>query len=89
MLYLFGLVLGTGFAVSVAAFAGALGQARAVASAAEAIARQPEATGNIRTLLIIGLAFIESLTIYTLIIALFMLGPKLPSTEAVMKLLAR
>jgi F-type H+-transporting ATPase subunit c len=63
MLYLFGLVLATGFAVAIAAFAGALGQGRAIVAALEGTARQPEASSNLRTLLIIGLAFIESLTI--------------------------
>jgi len=89
MLYLFGLVLAAGFAVSVAAFAGALAQGRAVASAMEAIGRQPEATGRIQFALIIGLAFIESLTIYALLIALFILGPRLPVTAEIIKLLGR
>ena len=86
MLYLFGLVIATGFAVAVAAFAGALGQGRAIAAALEGTARQPEASGNIRTLLIIGLAFIESLTIYVLVIA-FLLLPKLPETQKILDLL--
>jgi len=77
MLYLLGLALAVGFGVAIAALGGSLGQGRAVASAVEAIARQPEATGNIRTLLIIGLAFIESLTIYALVLAFLLLG-KLP-----------
>jgi F-type H+-transporting ATPase subunit c len=86
MLYLFGLVLTTGFAVAVAAFAGALGQSRAVAAALEGAARQPEATGNIQRLLIIGLAFIESLTLYVLVIGFLLLG-KLPNTADIVKLL--
>jgi len=86
MLYLFGLVTATGFAVAVAAFAGALGQSKAIVAALEGTARQPEASGNMRTLLIIGLAFIESLTIYVLVIA-FMLLPKLPDTPKILELL--
>ena len=86
MLYLFGLVIATGFAVAVAAFAGALSQGRAIAAALEGTARQPEASGNLRTLLIIGLAFIESLTIYVLVIA-FLLLPKLPETQKILDLL--
>ncbi len=58
------LVLGLGLA----AFGGALGQGRAVAGAAEAVARQPEAGGRIQTMLLLGLAFIETLTIYVLLI---------------------
>ena len=88
MLYLFALGLGAGFAVAVAAFAGALGQGRAIAAGLEGIARQPEAAGRIQTLLIIGLAFIESLTIYALVIAFLLLG-KLPNTADMVRHLAR
>jgi F-type H+-transporting ATPase subunit c len=86
MLYLFGLALAAGFGIAVAAFAGALGQGRAVASAMEGIARQPEAGGRIMTSLIIGLAFIESLVIYTLLLA-FIVSGKLPNTEDIIKIL--
>ena len=51
----------------------AIGQARAVVSAMEGIARQPEAAGPIGNNLIIGLAFIESLSIYVLVIALILI----------------
>ena len=84
MLYLFGLVIATGFAVALAAVAGALGQAKAIVAALEGTARQPEGSGNMRMLLIIGLAFIESLTIYVLVIA-FMLLPKLPETAKILE----
>jgi len=85
-LYLFGLALATGLAVSIAAFAGSLGQARAIAAALEATARQPEAGGRLFTLMILGLAFIESLTIYALVIS-FVLWGKLPAPEAVLQLM--
>ena len=45
-----------------------LGQGRAVASAAEAVARNPAAGASIQTLLVLGLAFIESLALFTLVI---------------------
>jgi F-type H+-transporting ATPase subunit c len=48
----------------------ALGQGRAVAGAAEGMARNPGATGAIRFALILGLALIESLALYTLVIIL-------------------
>jgi F-type H+-transporting ATPase subunit c len=86
MLYLFGLVVATGFAVSFSAIFGGLAQARAITAALEGIARQPEAAGPIRVNMIIGLAFIESLTIYALVVA-FMLFTKLPDTAAIVKLL--
>lgn len=45
-----------------------LGQGKAVASAAEAVARNPAAGASIQTLLVLGLAFIESLALFTLVI---------------------
>jgi F-type H+-transporting ATPase subunit c len=45
-----------------------LGQGKAVAGAAEAVARNPGARAGIQTLLVLGLAFIESLAIFTLLI---------------------
>lgn len=83
-LYLLGLALATGLAVAVAAVAGSVSQARAIVAALEATARQPEAGGRLFTLMILGLAFIESLTIYALVIS-FMLWGKLPSAEEVLR----
>ena len=72
------LAITIGFALALAAFAGAFGQSRAVASALEGMARQPEAAGQIQTAMIIGLAFIESLVIYVLVISFILIG-KLPA----------
>jgi F-type H+-transporting ATPase subunit c len=47
-----------------------LGQGKAAAAAAEATARNPGASGKVLIVMILGLALIESLAIYTLIIAL-------------------
>jgi F-type H+-transporting ATPase subunit c len=71
------LVLTIGFALALAALAGAFGQSKAVHSALEGMARQPEAAGQIQTAMIIGLAFIESLVIYVLVISFILIG-KLP-----------
>ena len=57
------------FLLGLAAAAGAIGQSRGVAAACEGIARNPSAAGAIRLAMIIGLALIESLVIYALIIA--------------------
>ena len=57
------------FAIGVAAFGGALGQARAAAAALEGIARNPQAGGRIFTSMILSLALIESLVIYALVIS--------------------
>jgi F-type H+-transporting ATPase subunit c len=50
-----------------------LGQGKVAASAVEAIARQPEAAGDIRTTMIVGLAMSETAGIYGLLIAFVML----------------
>ena len=59
------------FVLGIAAAAGAIGQSRAIAAACEGIARNPTAAGPIRLAMIIGLALIESLVIYALLIAFF------------------
>lgn len=70
----FGLAIGAGAAIGIAAFGGALGQGRAVAMALEGIARNPNAADRIFTPMIIGLALIESLVIYGLVIAFILQG---------------
>jgi F-type H+-transporting ATPase subunit c len=74
-------ILTGGFALAIAAGLAALGQGRAIASAAEAIARNPSAAGEIRGALILGLVLIESLAIYVLLISLilFFLTPFAPA----------
>jgi F-type H+-transporting ATPase subunit c len=57
---------GIGFAI--AAGLAALGQSRVAASACEGIARNPGAGARIQTAMILGLAFIETLVIFTLVI---------------------
>jgi F-type H+-transporting ATPase subunit c len=75
-------ILTAGFALAIAAGLGALGQGKAVASAAEAIARNPGATGDIRGALLLGLVLIESLVIYVLLISLllFFFNPFVPGS---------
>ena len=63
-------ILGAAFAIAFAAAFGASGQSRAIAAAVSALARNPGAAGDIRFALILGLALIESLVIYALVIAL-------------------
>ena len=62
-------VIAAAFVLGIAAAAGAIGQSRAVVAACEGIARNPGAAGAIRLSMIIGLALIESLVIYALVIA--------------------
>lgn len=67
-------VLAAAFVLGIAAAAGAIGQSRAIVAACEGIARNPGAAGAIRLAMIIGLALIESLVIYALIIAFIIQG---------------
>jgi F-type H+-transporting ATPase subunit c len=64
--------LAAAWLLGIAAAAGAIGQSRAIVAACDGIARNPGAAGAIRLAMIIGLALIESLVIYALIIAFFM-----------------
>jgi F-type H+-transporting ATPase subunit c len=57
--------IGIGLGIALAAGLCGLGQGKAIASATESVARNPGATGSIQFLLILGLAFIESLTLFT------------------------
>ena len=66
------IALAAGLAISIAAAGGALGQSKGVAAALEGIARNPSASGKLVTPMIIGLALIESLVIYSLIVSLLM-----------------
>jgi F-type H+-transporting ATPase subunit c len=58
----------SGFSMAIASGICGLAQGKAVAAAVEGMARNPAAAGAIRLSLIIGLALIESLALYTLLI---------------------
>ena len=60
------LAAGVGFAIAV--FGGALGQSRIGAAACEGAARNPGAAPKIQTMMILGLALIESLVLFALVI---------------------
>ena len=66
-------IITAGFALGIGAGLAALGQGRAVAAAAEGIARNPGAAGDIRGVLLLGLVLIESLAIYVFVISLILL----------------
>jgi F-type H+-transporting ATPase subunit c len=68
----FAIAIGAGLAIGLSAIGGGLGQGKAVAAALEGIARNPGAAGKIVTPMIIGLAMIESLVIYGLVVALIL-----------------
>ena len=56
------------FGMALAAFGGAVSQARVASAACEGIARNPGAAGAIRAAMILGLVFIETLALLTLVI---------------------
>ncbi|PLX66514.1 MAG: ATP synthase F0 subunit C [Denitrovibrio sp.] len=65
--------IGAGLAMGVAALGTGIGQGNAIKGAVEGISRNPSASGKISTTMIIGLALIESLAIYALVVALILL----------------
>ncbi len=66
-------IIAAAIAVSFGAIGPALAEGRAVAAAMDAIARQPEAAGVLSRTLFVGLAMIETMAIYCLVIALLLL----------------
>lgn len=64
--------LACGLAIAIAAFGGALGQGMAIYKGLEGIARNPEAQPKIFIPMIVGLALIESLVIYALVISIML-----------------
>ena len=66
-------VTAAGFGIAIAAFGCGIGQALGLKSAVEGVARNPEASGKITVTLLIGLALIESLCIYALVVALILI----------------
>lgn len=65
--------LGAGIVVGLAALGGAIAMGMAVAKSNEGISRQPEAEGKIRTSMMLGLVFIETVVIYALIVAILII----------------
>lgn len=64
--------VGAALAVCLAAFGSAIGQGIATRGAMDGIARQPEASGDIRTSLILALAFMEALTLFSFVISILL-----------------
>ena len=68
------IALAAGLGLGLAAFGAALGQGRATAAAMESIGRNPNSADRIFTPLIVGLALMEALALYALVIAFFLQG---------------
>ena len=75
-----GSIVTAGLTIALGSVGPALGEGRAVASALEAISRQPDSANTITRTLFVGLAMVESTAIYCLVVALILLfaNPLLP-----------
>jgi F-type H+-transporting ATPase subunit c len=68
------IALAAGLGLGIAAFGAALGQGRATAAAMESIGRNPNSADRVFTPLIVGLALMEALALYALVIAFSLSG---------------
>jgi len=68
------IALAAGFGISLAAIGGAIAQGWAVSTTLDGIARNPNAVGKMFVPMILGLALIESLVIYALVISFTLIG---------------
>jgi F-type H+-transporting ATPase subunit c len=66
-------ILTAGLTMAIGSIAPALGEGRAIAQALSAIAQQPDEANTITRTLFVGLAFIESVSIYCFVIALILI----------------
>ncbi|HJS92304.1 MAG TPA: F0F1 ATP synthase subunit C [Steroidobacteraceae bacterium] len=66
-------IIAAAVAVSIGSIGPALAEGRSVAAAMDAIARQPEASATVSRTLFVGLAMIETMAIYCLVMALILL----------------
>jgi F-type H+-transporting ATPase subunit c len=78
-------MIAAGFGMAIGSFGTGLGQGLAIKSAVEGVARNPGASGKIMTIMLIGLAMIESLAIYVFVVAMIILFAN-PFTQQVMQL---
>jgi F-type H+-transporting ATPase subunit c len=78
-------MIAAGIGMGLGSFGTGLGQGIAISRAVEGVARNPGASGKIMTIMLIGLAMIESLAIYVFVVAMIILFAN-PFTEQVMSL---
>jgi len=67
-------LIAMGLAAGLGVIGPGIGMGSTFAAAIDATARQPEAEGKVRTLMFIGLAFMEALALYALVIAFIIMG---------------
>lgn len=68
------IALAAALAIGIASIGAGIGQGIAAGKALEGMAKQPEVAGNLRTNMILALAFMESLTIYGLVVAFILVA---------------
>jgi F-type H+-transporting ATPase subunit c len=66
-------IVTAGLTVAIGSIGSAIGEAKGLASALDAIARQPESANTLTRTLFVGMAMVESTAIYCLVIALILL----------------
>ena len=66
--------LGAGLSIGLAALGTGIGIGIVVGKSVEAIARQPELRGALQRLMILGIAFVEALCLYALVVSIMLLG---------------
>jgi len=86
IMYFVACAIAAGIGIGIAALGTGIGQGLAVKSSVEGVARNPEASGKITVTMLIGLAMIESLCIYALVVSLILIYAS-PMAETVTKLL--
>ena len=81
-------VMAAAVGMGLGSFGTGIGQGVAISKAVEGVARNPGASGKIMTVMLVGLAMIESLAIYCLVVAMIILFAN-PFTDKVIELLAK
>lgn len=81
-------VVAAGIGMGLGSFGTGIGQGLAIQKAVEGVARNPGASGKIMTVMLIGLAMIESLAIYVFVVAMIILFAN-PFTATVVELIGK
>ncbi|MBW2688566.1 MAG: ATP synthase F0 subunit C [Deltaproteobacteria bacterium] len=81
-------VMAAAVGMGLGSFGTGIGQGIAISKAVEGVARNPGASGKIMTVMLVGLAMIESLAIYCLVVAMIILFAN-PFTDTVVQLLSK
>jgi F-type H+-transporting ATPase subunit c len=81
-------VMAAAVGMGLGSFGTGIGQGIAISKAVEGVARNPGASGKIMTIMLVGLAMIESLAIYCLVVAMIILFAN-PFTDTVVQLLSK